>query len=50
MKKFLNNVKLKYPEMMEYIEENMKKVCKSEKISMEGVFYFVPLFFEILGW
>ena len=45
MKKVLASVKLKYPEMMEYIEENIKKVCESEKMSMEEVFYFVPLLF-----
>lgn len=49
MKKVLASVKLKYPEMMEYIEENIKKVCESEKMPMEEVFYFFPLLFEIVG-
>ena len=45
MKKFLNNVKLKYPEMMEYIEENMKKVCKSEKDFYGGGILFCSFIF-----
>ena len=48
-KKVLDSVKLKYPETAEYIEENLKEVFESENISVEEVFYFVALFFKVLG-
>ena len=43
--KVLDNVKIKYWETAEYIEENMKERHDNERISMGEVFHFVVLLF-----
>lgn len=36
----LNHVFVKYPKTTQYIEEDMKKMCDREKLTVEWVFYF----------
>ena len=41
LKVFIYNVVAKYPETKDYIENNMKKVCDEESLTVAEVIYFV---------
>lgn len=39
--KFLENVSIDYLEIKDFIEDNMKAVCKRANLTLEEVIYFV---------
>ena len=43
--KALENLANRYPKTADFIEDNLKEMCKNEKISVDEVFYSVALLF-----
>ena len=44
---FIDNVRERYPETKDFIDENMNEICKREQKTVEEVIYFVT-FLEII--
>ena len=44
--KVLENIADRSPETADFFEDNLKELCKNEKISVDEVFYSVALLFS----